>query len=44
MLGTGEIARRCGAVRIAAHPFVGELAEEVRERALRAERRRSDQR
>ena len=44
LLGAGEIARRGGAVRIAAHPFVGELAEEIRERTLRRERRRGGER
>ena len=44
LLRAGEIARGGGAVRIAAHPFVGELAEEIRERTLRRERRRGGER
>src|SRR5438309_3791490 len=40
LLGAGEIARGGRLVRIAAHPLVGEFAEELGERALRRQRRR----
>src|SRR3989442_14041729 len=40
LLGAGEVARGGRLVRIAAHPFVGEFAEEIGERALRRQRRR----